>query len=414
MKTVIVVGGGASGLMAAGQAAKEGARVTLLERNERLGKKLVITGKGRCNVTNDADLNTLIKNMPGNGRFLYSAFTALSSQDVQAFLKQQGVALKVERGNRVFPESDRSFDVVDGFRRFLEQQRVQVRLHSRVEKLLLTDEQVSGVVVNGQELKADAVVICAGGASYPATGSTGDGFDLARQAGHNIIEPKPALVPLETKEDWPRELQGLALKNVQLTLYQNGKELGNEFGEMLFTHFGISGPMVLSLSRLVTHAKQEGPIVASINLKPALSEQQLDQRLQRDFEKFTRKQLKNSLDELLPQRLIPVVIDQAGLDQEKPTNQITKDERLELQRVLTDLSMTIRGTRPLTEAIVTAGGVSTKEINPKTMESKLVRGLFFAGEVIDIDGYTGGFNLQAAFSTGYVAGKNAARLDDAD
>ncbi len=408
MKRVIVIGGGAAGLMAAGQAAKAGARVVLLERNERLGKKLVITGKGRCNVTNDADLNTLIRNIPGNGRFLYSAFTAFSSQDLQDFLRQHGVALKVERGNRVFPESDRSFDVVDGFRRFLEQQRVQVKLHSRVEGLLVADGQIGGVRVNGQEMSADAVIICAGGASYPATGSTGDGFQLARDVGHTIVEPRPALVPLETKEDWPRELQGLALKNVNLTLYQNGKELGSEFGEMLFTHFGISGPMVLSLSRLVTHSKKQGPVVASINLKPALSEQQLDQRLQRDFEKFARKQLKNSLDELLPQRLIPVVINQAGLDPEKPTNQITKEERQELQRVLTDLSMTIRGTRPLTEAIVTAGGVSTKEVNPKTMESKLVQGLFFAGEVMDVDGFTGGFNLQAAFSTGYIAGLNSA------
>ena len=408
MNRVVVIGGGAAGLMAAGQAALAGASVILLERNERLGKKVVITGKGRCNVTNDADLPTLIKNMPGNGRFLYGAFTVFSSYDCQQFFESLGVRLKVERGNRVFPESDRSFDIVDALKSFLTQHKVTVHLGSRVERILVSEGRVSGVQVNGRIIDADRVVLCTGGSSYPATGSTGDGYRLASELGHSIVEPRPALVPLETKESWPKDLQGLALKNITLTLSQNGKQLGSEFGEMLFTHFGISGPIVLSLSRLVTHKRKDAPIVASINLKPALSLEQLDSRLQRDFAQNIRKHLRNALDELLPQKLIPVVIDQAGLDAGKEVHQITRQERQNLLKALTELSMTVQGPRPLKEAIVTAGGISTKEVNPKTMESKLVTGLYLAGEVLDVDGYTGGFNLQAAFSTGFVAGKSAA------
>ncbi|MGI6343696.1 MAG: NAD(P)/FAD-dependent oxidoreductase [Bacillota bacterium] len=408
MRHVIVVGGGAAGLMAAGQAGQAGAKVTLLEKNERLGKKMVITGKGRCNVTNDCDVPTLVANMPGNGRFLYSAFTALDSQALQNFLEQQGVRLKVERGQRVFPASDRSFDVIDGFRRFLTSAGVQTQLRTQVEQLLLGPDRVRGVIANGEAVQADAVIIATGGASYPATGSTGDGYALAGQAGHTIVPPRPALVPLETVEDWPRQLQGLTLRNIRLTFRQGGATLGSEFGEMLFTHFGISGPLVLTLSRLVTHRQAPMPITASINLKPALDEQQLDRRLQRDLEKLSRKQLKNALDELLPQRLIPVVIEQAGLDPEKPAHQISRPERQQLAQTLTDLTLSIRGTRPLAEAIVTAGGVDTREVDPRTMESRLLPGLHFAGEVLDVDGYTGGFNLQAAFSTGYVAGRAAA------
>lgn len=407
MSTVIVIGGGPAGILAAGQAAGLGAQVVLLERNDRLGKKLVITGKGRCNVTNDADLDTLIKNIPGNGRFLYSAFTAFGSQELQQLLCAYGVPLKVERGNRVFPASDRSFDVVDGLRRFLDGQRVRVQLGARVEEIQVSDGQVTGVVVNKRSIPADAVIICAGGASYPATGSTGDGFRLAERLGHTIITPRPALVPLEVREQWAKELMGLALKNVEVTLYQSGRVLGKEFGEMLFTHFGLSGPIILTLSRLITHPEGKEQIVASVNLKPALSLEQLDLRLQRDFDKYQRKQLKNAMDELLPQRLIPVIITQSGVDLEKPVHQITREERQALVNTLIDLRLTVTGTRPLDEAIVTAGGVSVKEINPKTMESKLIKGLFFAGEVMDIDGYTGGFNLQAAFSTGFLAGTYA-------
>ena len=408
MARVIVIGGGPAGILAAGRAASLGSEVYLLEKNERLGKKLVITGKGRCNVTNDADLDTLIRNIPGNGRFLYSAFTAFGSADLQALLREHGVELKVERGNRVFPQSDRSFDVVDGLRRFLDRHRVRVHLQAKVESIVHNEGAISGVRVNGKLLPAEAVIISAGGASYPATGSTGDGYRLAEQLGHTIITPRPALVPLVVQEQWAKELMGLALKNVQISLLQAGKTLGSEFGEMLFTHFGISGPTILTLSRLVTHQKQAEPIVASIDLKPALQVDQLDNRLQRDFAKYQRKQLKNSLDELLPKRLIPVVIAEAKLDPDKPVHQITREERQALVETLKGLNLTVAGTRPLTEAIVTAGGVSVKEINPKTMESKLVSGLFFAGEVMDIDGFTGGFNLQAAFSTGFLAGTHAA------
>ncbi len=408
MKTVAVIGGGAAGMMAAGQAALAGAKAILFEKNQRLGKKLVITGKGRCNLTNDADLQTIIKNIPGNGQFLYSAISRFSSGDTQAFFTSLGVPLKVERGNRVFPASDRSFDIIDAFRRFLNDQRVELRLGSSIEQVMVRDGSVSGVVVDGRELPVDAVVIATGGASYPVTGSTGDGYRFASQLGHRVVEPRPALVPLECNEEWPKTLQGLALKNVNLTLFQDGKELGSEFGEMLFTHFGITGPIVLSLSRLVTHRHSDKPIVASINLKPALSTEQLDKRLQRDFADNIRRQFRNALDELLPKRLIPVVIEQSMIEPEKPVHQITKEERADLIRALTELSMTIRSTRPLAEAIVTAGGVDVKEINPKTLESKLVKGLHFAGEVMDIDGYTGGFNLQAAFATGFVAGRSAA------
>ncbi len=408
MRTVAVVGGGAAGMMAAGQAALAGAQTILFEKNDRLGKKLVITGKGRCNVTNDADLQTLIRNMPGNGQFLYSAMARFGSADTQTFFTELGVPLKVERGNRVFPASDRSFDIVDAFKRFLNHNQVDLRLRSPVEQVIARDGCITSLVAGGREHPADAVILTTGGASYPVTGSTGDGYGFAKLLGHHIIEPRPALVPLECSEEWPKELQGLALKNVTLTLYQDGKELGSEFGEMLFAHFGITGPIVLSLSRLVTHRLSEKPIVASINLKPALTEEQLDKRLQRDFAQNIRRQFKNALDELLPKRLIPVIIAQSGIDPEKPVHQITKDERADLIRSLTELSITICSTRPLAEAIVTAGGVDVKEINPKTMESKLVKGLYFAGEVMDIDGFTGGFNLQAAFATGLVAGRSAA------
>ncbi len=409
MRTVVIVGAGPAGMLAARQAAQAGAKVILLEKNERLGKKLVITGKGRCNVTNDADAGTLVKNIPGNGRFLYSAFAAFGSQDLQHFLQDHGVVLKVERGNRVFPQSDRSFDVVDGLRLALERSNVEVRLRSHVSELLQEQGRVAGLVVNEQPLYCDAVVICTGGASYPATGSTGDGYRLAAAVGHTIVPPRPALVPLETKEEWPKTLPGLALKNVQLAILQGDRTLFKEFGEMLFTHYGISGPIVLSASRFVTHGKGSQPFIASINLKPALTEEQLDQRLQRDLTKYQRKEIKNALDELLPKRLIPIVINAAGLEVDKPVHQITRGERQALLLALTDLRLEISGPRPLTEAIVTAGGVSTKEIDPKTMQSKLVPGLYFAGEVIDVDGYTGGFNLQAAFSTGYLAGQSAAQ-----
>ncbi|NLW17048.1 MAG: NAD(P)/FAD-dependent oxidoreductase [Firmicutes bacterium] len=409
MGTVAVVGAGPAGMLAARQAALGGAKVILLEKNNRLGKKLVITGKGRCNVTNDADTNTLVKNMPGNGRFLYSAFTAFGSRDLQRFLEEHGVPLKVERGNRVFPRSDRSFDVVDGLRLALKRNNVEVRLQARVNRLLSEAGRVIGLVVNERPLYCDAVILCTGGASYPATGSTGDGYRLAEEVGHTIVPPRPALVPLEVVEEWPKTLPGLALKIVELTIRQGERILAQEFGEMLFTHYGVSGPIVLTVSRWVTHRRGNQPLVGSINLKPALTEEQLDRRLQRDLLKHQRKLVRNALDDLLPKRLIPVVISLAGLAPDKPVHQVTRAERRALLDCLTDLRFTIKGPRPLSEAIVTAGGVSTKEIDPKTMQSKLVSGLYFAGEIIDVDGYTGGFNLQAAFSTGYLAGEKAAQ-----
>lgn len=407
LNKVIVIGGGAAGLMAAGQAAQAGADVTLLEKNERLGKKLAITGKGRCNVTNDTDIQGLVQNMPGNGRFLYSAFSTFDSFALQSFLHNWKVATKVERGQRVFPQSDRSFDIIDGFKRFLNKYHVNVQLNQTVEDLIVTQNTIHGVIINGKKMSADAVIIATGGASYPATGSTGDGYTFAQKLGHNIIKIRPSLVPLETRETWPQEVQGLALKNVEVTLYHKGTACHSLFGEMLFTHFGVSGPVILSLSRHVnTHLP--GKYQLSIDLKPSLSSDKLDQRIQRDFKKYHRKQFQNSLVDLLPKRLIPIVVNLSKIDPEKPINQILKQEREQLITTLKQLTLSVSRTRPLSEAIITVGGVDTKTIQPNTMASKLIQGLYFAGEVLDIDGYTGGFNLQAAFSTGYLAGQSAA------
>ncbi|MGL5515101.1 MAG: NAD(P)/FAD-dependent oxidoreductase [Sporomusa sp.] len=411
MKHVLVIGGGAAGLMAAVSAAQHGARVTILEKMKDIGRKLLITGKGRCNITNSCDLSELIKNMPGNGVFLYSAFNAFNNQDLVNFFEQAGLPTKVERGGRVFPISDQARDVIKVFAEQLSKLGVTVKTGQIVRKIFLENGRVTGVRAGNTEYKVDAVIVATGGASYPGTGSTGDGYSLAQAAGHSIIAIKPSLVPLEVAENWINELQGLSLKNVTATVLSGGKKAAEEFGEMLFTHFGLSGPIILSLSKKVSELFESSPgmeVSIEINLKPALSAEILDKRLQRDFAKLSRKQLKNSLGELLPAKIIPVVIDLAFIDQDKFVNQITKEERLRLLTVLQHLTFTITRTRPVDEAIVTAGGVNTKELNSRTMESKLVPGLFFAGEVIDIDGYTGGFNLQAAFSSGYVAGKYAA------
>lgn len=407
MKNIIVVGGGAAGMMAAYQAAGEGAHVILLEKMPSLGRKVLITGKGRCNITNACDTQQLIKNMPGNGRFLHSAYREFDNTDMIGFIEQWGVQTKVERGGRVFPVSDKAKDVIDAFARALAKRQVEVITNQPVRKLLVENNQVVGVATDHKQYLADAVILATGGASYPGTGSSGDGYKMAKELGHAIIPLKPSLVPLEVTEDWIKELQGLSLKNVTATVLVGGKKQADDFGEMLFTHYGLSGPIILSLSKVVAEALNTGSkeVMLEINLKPALSEEVLDKRIQRDWEKFSRKQLKNSLNELLPTKLIPVIIDLAFLDPDKFVNQITKSERARLLRQLQHLTFTIQRTRPVSEAIVTAGGVSTKEINPATMESKLIKNLYFAGEVIDIDGYTGGYNLQAAFSTGYVAGK---------
>ncbi|MDR7865348.1 MAG: NAD(P)/FAD-dependent oxidoreductase [Sporomusaceae bacterium] len=412
MKKILVIGGGAAGLMAAASAAEHGADVTLLEKMPAVGRKLLITGKGRCNVTNIADIKTIIDNMPGNGPFLHSALAAFSNNDLMAWLEKRGVPLKTERGGRVFPVSDQARDVVDAFARALADRGVSVVTGQAVREIRLADGRACGAATaDGREWQADAVILAAGGASYPGTGSSGDGYRIAAALGHAVTPLRPSLVPLEVAEDWITDLQGLALKNVAVAAIAGGRQLAAEFGELLFTHFGLSGPVILSLSNPVAAALRTRPgdeVLIAIDLKPALSAETLDKRLQRDFVKFARKQFKNSLGELLPSRLTAVIVDLSHIDPDKPVHQITKEERARLAGLLKQLTFTVTGTRPLAEAIVTAGGISTKEINPSTMASRLVPGLYFAGEVIDIDGYTGGFNLQAAFSTGYVAGRAAA------
>lgn len=413
MKRVIIIGGGAAGLMAAVSAAENGAQVTVLEKKPSVGRKLMITGKGRCNITNIADIQACIKNMPGNGSFLYSSFHTFFNQDIISFLARQGLETKVERGGRVFPASDKAQDVVEAFLRALADLGVQLITGEAVKRILVTDGQVTGVATAQRTYEADAVVLATGGASYPGTGSTGDGYEMAAKLGHQITPLKPSLVPLEVGEEWIGDIQGLSLKNITATLLYHGKKVAQEFGEMLFTHYGMSGPIILSLSKKVSELLQEQEreeVLIEIDLKPALSEEVLDNRIKRDFKKFSRKQLGNALHELLPASLIPVMIDLAFLDPEKPVHQITKAERQRLLQQLKHLTFTITGTRPVSEAIVTAGGVHVKEVNPATMQSKLIAGLYLAGEVLDIDGYTGGFNLQAAFSTGYVAGRSAAAL----
>ena len=406
MKRVIVIGGGAAGMMAAIQAAKVGASVLLLEKTNRLGRKLSITGKGRCNITNAADIQEIIKNIPGNGKFLNSVLRAFNSTDVINFFESIGVKTKVERGNRVFPESDKAADVVNALIAQMQTLGVEIRTSARVTDILTKAERVIGVEVGDKIESADSVILAVGGASYPATGSTGDGFKIAENLGHTITKILPALVPLETEESFVKDLQGLSLRNVRVTLLADNKKITEEFGEMLFTHFGVSGPIVLTLSRKAAFLLDEGKFIElSINLKPALTPEQLSARVLRDFEKYKRKSIKNALIDLLPSSLIPIVLDLAYIDEEKHIDTVTQAERRRLIETLRGFRLTITKTRPIDEAIVTAGGISTKEINPKTMESKLIQGLFFAGEVIDIDGFTGGFNLQAAFSMGNAAGR---------
>lgn len=409
---MIVIGAGAAGVMAALIAARDGAKVLLIERNRSIGRKLAITGGGRCNVTNQSELNELVANTPGNGRFLYGAFQRFSAQDVMDYFQDElGVPLKVERGRRVFPVSDQAREIVDALNRKLNQLGVRVLTETRVTELMIADGRMQGVrLEDGREHHAAAVIIATGGASYPGTGSTGDGYRLAQKAGHSVTKIRPALIPLGTREPWVKELEGLSLTNVRVSSYYRGKQLESEFGEMLFTGFGVSGPIILSISRQIAQVVMDEPnsVVITIDLKPALSEADLDLRIQRDFAKYVNKLYKNALDDLLPQKLIPVMIRLSGIDPNKAVHQITREERLELVRLFKDFQLTISQPRPIKEAIVTAGGVNVKEVNPKTMESKLQPGLYFAGEVLDVDAYTGGFNLQIAFSTGFLAGTAAA------
>ena len=406
MKRVVVIGGGAAGLMAAVIAGREGAKVTLLEKMNYVGKKMGITGTGRCNITNACDMSDFIKNTPGNGKFLYGAYERFTNEDLLQLLHDAGLETKVERGGRVFPASDSALDVRNTFMKLMKHYGVDVHLEEPVKKLLVDDGVVTGVVTDKETYHADAVVIATGGKSYPATGSTGDGYILAAQVGHKITDIRPSLVPIVTEESWVKDLMGLSLRNVELSVVAKNKVQAKMFGEMMFTHFGITGPIVLSLSHTVgklMRKKNIGTIGLDINLKPALSSETLDKRLQKDFDLYSKKQLINGMKDLLPSRLIPLIIELAGIDPQKPINQISKEERQQIGYMLQHMPLTVKGLRPVEEAIVTAGGISLKEFNPKTMESKLVKGLYGAGEVLDIDAFTGGYNLQAAFSTGYVA-----------
>lgn len=406
MKRVVVIGGGAAGLMAAVIAGREGAKVTLLEKMNYVGKKMGITGKGRCNITNACDMSDFIKNTPGNGKFLYGAYERFTNEDLLQLLHDAGLETKVERGGRVFPASDSALDVRNTFMKLMKHYGVDVHLEEPVKKLLVDDGVVTGVVTDQETYHADAVVIATGGKSYPATGSTGDGYILAAQVGHKITDIRPSLVPIVTEESWVKDLMGISLRNVELSVVAKNKVQAKMFGEMMFTHFGITGPIVLSLSHTVgklMRKKNIGTIGLDINLKPALSPETLDKRLQKDFDLYSKKQLINGMKDLLPSRLIPLIIELAGIDPQKPINQISKEERQQIGYMLQHMPLTVKGLRPVEEAIVTAGGISLKEFNPKTMESKLVKGLYGAGEVLDIDAFTGGYNLQAAFSTGYVA-----------
>ena len=405
---VIVIGAGASGMMAALTAAENGAQVMLFEKNDRPGKKILISGKGRCNVTTDKDTNEIINSFLHNGKFLYTALNSFSNQQVKDFFEQAGVPLKVERGERVFPVSDQAKDIVNALRRKLDVAGVDLWLNAAVKEVLFEDGRAVGVLLpNGRKIEADCVIVATGGASYPGSGSTGDGYHFARKAGHSIVALRPSLIPLECAEGYVKELQGLSLKNVTFTVTTaDGKKLAQEFGEMLFTHFGVSGPIVLTESyKAVDYwQKNKQPLQASIDFKPALSREKLDARFLREIEEQNKKQLKNSLHTLMPSKLIPVFLKRANVNGDKVMHQITKEERLRMVDTLKDFRFTLTKARPIEEAIVTAGGVSVKEVSPKTMESKLVKGLYFTGEVLDIDGMTGGFNLQAAFSTGYLAG----------
>lgn len=411
---VVVIGGGPAGMMSAISAAKSGDKVVLLEKNNILGKKILITGKGRCNITSSLDIDDFINNIPGNGRFLYSAFENFDNKDIIELLKKEGVSVKEERGNRYFPTSDRAEDVRMALERETQKAGVDVKLNSKVCGIEIEDSRVKSVVLENGKIDADKIILATGGKSYPLTGSNGEGYKIAEELGHTIKDVRGSLVPLIAEKSVCSKMQGLSLRNVGIVLYdvEKDKKIYSDFGEMLFTHFGVSGPTILSGSAHLLRYKDvdkkisDGKIVLKIDLKPALSFEQLDARILRDFTEVKNKQFKNSLDKLLPKKMIDVVIDKSKIDPEKHVNEITREERMNLIKLLKCFEIRIDGFRPVDEAIVTAGGISVKEINPKTMESKIVSGLYFAGEIIDVDAYTGGFNLQIAYSTGFTAGKH--------
>ena len=414
---VIVIGGGPAGMMAAITSAENENEVILLEKNKGLGKKLLITGKGRCNITSSLPMEDFIKNTPGNGMFLYSAYNKFTNQDIISFLKKQGLDVKEERGNRIFPVTDKSKDVLNCFEKKLKNlKNVKIMYEMPVSEILINEEKrITGVKCkNGAIIKAEKVILATGGKSYPLTGSTGDGYEMAKKLGHMITKIKPSLVPLETYEqDLHRSLQGLSLRNVKIKMVDTckNKTIYEDFGEMLFTHFGVSGPVILSGSAHLVRYKNIDELLKNkkikllIDLKPALTEEKLNDRILRDFEDFKNKNFKNSLDKLLPQKLIPVIIERSGINPDKQVNSITKQERTQIVKLLKEFGVTIKNFRRIEDGIITAGGISIKEVNPKTMESKLILGLYFAGEILDVDSYTGGFNLQIAYSTGFVAGE---------
>lgn len=429
-KNVVVIGGGAAGMMAALAAAQAGAQVTLYEKNEKLGKKIYITGKGRCNVTNACDPETFFENIVTNPRFLYSSFYGYDNTAVCSFLKQEGCALKTERGERVFPVSDHASDVTKALEQALKKNGVKICLRTCVKKILTDENQVTGVLLaDGNAAQADGIILATGGLSYPTTGSDGEGLRMAEALGHTVIACSPSLVPLESKEEWCRRLQGLALKNVSVVMKFHNKEIYSGFGEMLFTHFGLSGPLILSASSYYSAAvyayrkkadkKKAKPeksfdepvCILYLNLKPALSEEQLDKRLLRDFDENRNKHFKNALDGLFPARLIPVMIELSGIDPEKKVNEISREERKRFVSLIQSVPVTVTATRDFKEAIITRGGIKVQEVNPSTMESKLIKGLYFAGEMLDVDALTGGFNLQIAWSTGHLAGESAAKQE---
>ena len=404
MSNVIVIGGGAAGMMAAIAAGKNGNHVELFEKNEKLGKKLFITGKGRCNVTNAADVETLLNNVVHNKKFLYSSFYGFDNVQLMEMIEEAGCRLKTERGERVFPESDHSSDIIKALEKLLQRYHVSVHLKAEVSGLIIEDGEATGIrLKDGRKINGDAVIVCTGGYTYPLTGSTGDGYKFAEESGHAIVTPAPSLVPFETREKWVANLMGLALKNVNMTLVSGKKKLYDGFGEMLFTHFGISGPLVLTASCYYDSDRHQ-ECKAIIDLKPALSEEQLDKRLVREFDANVNKQFGNALSGLLPSKLIPVIVELSEIPSDKKIHDVSKQERQRLVTLLKHLELNVTGTRGVAEAIITRGGVAVKNIDPGTMESKLVKGLYFAGEVLDLDAVTGGFNLQIAWSTGYAAG----------
>lgn len=409
MANVIVIGGGAAGMMAAITAVSQGHNVTLFEKNEKLGKKLFITGKGRCNFTNAGDAEDIFNSVVTNKKFLYSAFNVFSNYDTMGFFGELGLNFKVERSNRVFPSSDHSSDVIGALSRRMKQLGVKVELNTQVDEVIANNGEFSAVKLTDaynkkRTVSADKLIIATGGNSYQSTGSTGDGYRFAKSLGHEVTPILPALVPFIVKEEWERDLQGLSLKNVNVTIYDDKKIVYSDFGEMLFTHFGVSGPTVLSASSYAAKIIKNRPLKLVIDLKPALDEQQLDERILRDFEEFKNKSFKNSLDKLLPKKLIPVIVELSKIEPDKKIHDITKQERMTLVKLIKNLTLTLTGLRGFNEAIITQGGVSVKQINPTTMESKLVKNVYFAGEVIDVDAVTGGFNLQIAWSTAYAAG----------